>query len=301
MGHRTNAPRRSTISQADLEAVLWRHRLKFRADYIKDDTPYWRRYILETLAADLSAEEKILNIVLCVHADGDTGENSRPCLDRIQALSGLTRPTIIKYLNSEDGPLAKKGWVLRTAKGSGRSPNAYAVTIPRQTIDELVALYGESSGKGSLPLDASSQAALPLAPHVAVNGFNHYESKKGRSGKNERRSGKAALPDLIDLKNSISAEPSKKSTKRRAGLPPGWEPSEEVAAWSLGEEIGASRAQLAEQANRFRDNALAEGKTFANPDAAFRNWMRRAREWGKLNSSSTAQGPLSGQYRGGRL
>ena len=160
----------------------------------------------------------MLNVVLIIHADGDTGENARPCLDRIQALSGLTRPTIVKHLRS------KKGWIEKTQTGVGRSPNIYALRIPQQTIDEIIALYSESSGKpdlplegqdashsgkAALPLDASSKEDLPLEPPVVVNGFNHYEIGKGRSGENEARSGKATLPYLLDTKQN------RESTRRK--------------------------------------------------------------------------------------
>ena len=212
MGQRIKAPRCSTISSAELEDILWRHRFNFRADYIRDDTPFWKRYIFEILAANLNTEQKLLNIILCVHADGDTGENARPSLDRIQALSGLTRPTIVKHLNQGNH------WVVKTQTEAGRAPNTYSVVIPQQTIDELVALYSDRSERDS-PLRPSSKPDLPLADAVAVNGVNHYDTKTSRSGKNGHRSGKAALPDTIDTKHLERESNRRKSTKDRARGP----------------------------------------------------------------------------------
>jgi hypothetical protein len=301
MEQRIKAPRRSTISPAELEAVLWRHRLKFRADYIRDDTPFWKRYIFEILAANLSTEQKLLNIVLCVHADGDTGENARPCLDRIQALSGLTRPTIVKHLNPENQ------WVVKTQTGAGRATNTYSIVIPQQTIDEIVALYGESSGKAALPLQPSGKRALPLADAVAVNGVNHYGAEAPRSGKNGRRSGKAALPDTIYTENlSKEREPKKKREGSSKGtflpkeltLPPHWRDKARAS--------GLAEACINPLAKKFHRHYTSKNvphykKQFLDWDEKWEEWVERELEKRPsytLSSRSSWHVPDDGMDRG---
>jgi hypothetical protein len=295
MGHKIDAPRRSTISQAELELVLWKHRLKFRADYIRQDAPFWKRHLLETLASDLCTEEKVLNIVLCIHADSGTGENARPCLDRIQALTGLTRPTIIKYLNSEDASLVKMGWIAKTATGAGRSPNTYAVIIPQRTIDELIAKFGAASGKAALPLQASGQPALPLEPPVVVNGAYHYEAGKARSGKNGRRSGKRGLPDTIDTISLTERASSKNRSRERTRLPDGWVLPQEYRTY----------ASSTHQLNDWQIDYIARGfyRYWTGPDAKGQglkaDWFRTWQNWID-DKVARREVPSDAQARNGR-
>lgn len=301
MGQRIKAPRCSTISSAELEDILWRHRFNFRADYIRDDTPFWKRYIFEILAANLNTEQKLLNIILCVHADGDTGENARPSLDRIQALSGLTRPTIVKHLNQGNH------WVVKTQTGAGRAPNTYSVVIPQQTIDELVALYSDRSGKRDLPLRPSSKPDLPLADAVAVNGVNHYDTKTSRSGKNGHRSGKAALPDTIDTKISLKREQPKKKhegSSKGTFLPKEWElpPSWRDKAKTM----GLAETRINPLAKKFHRHYTSKNvpyfkKQFLDWDEKWEEWVERELEKSpsyNLSSRSSWHVPNDGMDRG---
>ncbi|MBW3088805.1 hypothetical protein KIH77_08725 [Bifidobacterium sp. 82T24] len=52
-----------------------------------------------------------------------------------------------------------------------------------------------------------------------------------------------------------------------------WKPNPD--AQQLADECGLD---LQREADKFRDRCLAEGKTPKNPDAAFRNWLRRGKE-----------------------
>ena len=50
-------------------------------------------------------------------------------------------------------------------------------------------------------------------------------------------------------------------------------------------KIGATRVQIDDQLDRFKDHAAANARKQANWDASFKNWMRKAKDFGKCRSA----------------
>jgi hypothetical protein len=55
--------------------------------------------------------------------------------------------------------------------------------------------------------------------------------------------------------------------------------------------MGATQAQLAEQLDAFRDHARAHARKQADWDSAFKNWLRKAKEFGTLGRGSNRRSP----------
>jgi biotin operon repressor len=287
----TAAPRRSNISKADLEAVFWRHRLKFRENYLRADTPFWKHYVLEILATDRSCEEKVIGIVLALHADENSGENAYPSIDRIGALTSLSRKTVIKYVAT----LRKDGWVTEE-KGKGRASNSYTVTIPQKTIDELVEKFGAArngnvearSGGAHPPLDdRSGGGRTPQTNGVVVEDVHH----KSRSGGNRDRSGGGRTPDLRDTISLKESALHKKRAKTR--LPDDWTLPPEYRAYAATTH-GLTDRQIDGIAIRFHrywtgDDAKGDGKKA--------DWLRTWQNW---VDDAVARGVPADPKRNGR-
>jgi hypothetical protein len=76
--------------------------------------------------------------------------------------------------------------------------------------------------------------------------------------------------------------PQKKSTKERASsLPSGWAPNQGHA-----EVATEERVDLEREATKFRDHAASEGRRQLDWDAAFRNWLRKARDFQRPSQQS---------------
>lgn len=92
-----------------------------------------------------------------------------------------------------------------------------------------------------------------------------------------------------EIERDASATPPPKAkrvrtSKPKTSLPADWipRPDERAEAASLGVNCDAEAA-------RFRDYQAANGKVYADHDAAFRNWLRNAQSFGQRNGSPVRQ------------
>jgi hypothetical protein len=84
--------------------------------------------------------------------------------------------------------------------------------------------------------------------------------------------------------------------KRKSLVPEGWEPTNELIA-SL-EAEGLQKEKILSEVPKFRDHHRSRGTLFRDFPAAFRNWMRNAKEWAaaKPDSGGAARKNGSGWY-----
>jgi hypothetical protein len=85
----------------------------------------------------------------------------------------------------------------------------------------------------------------------------------------------------IDREAAQSTAPSRSGpgSARGSRLPADWSPGDSLRVWAKGEGLDATGPELA----KFRDHWLAKAgrdATKADWDATYRNWLRRAREFG---------------------
>ena len=88
----------------------------------------WRRVILET--SDIPYQAKYLAVYLSTFMKG-THESAHPSLSRIEYETGMSRPTVLKYLKW----LVNEGWITMSknsfhTSGGEQQHNVYTLSFP---------------------------------------------------------------------------------------------------------------------------------------------------------------------------
>lgn len=80
------------------------------------------------------------------------------------------------------------------------------------------------------------------------------------------------IPDCLEGEQDAPAKP-----KRASQIPEYWLPTISETEWAYGE--GFDTADITRETERFRDHHRAKGNTFKDIGLAWKNWMRRSREY----------------------
>lgn len=112
-------------------------------------------------------------------------------------------------------------------------------------------------------------------------------------------------PGLSDSGASDTARAAPPKPKRATQMVEAWEPSAALESWAAG-ELGMRYEQINAETCKFRDYFIATGKPMKDWGAAWKNWMRRSREFaaraptGKDDARKAAFGNLAREmWRGG--
>lgn len=134
---------------------------------------------------------------------------------------------------------------------------------------------GRKGGKASKPASKSEATASGFASDM-------LEAKRNPEPD--------PVPEPKDL-TPPSGPPQKPKPRRNPAttLPDTWQPN------SQHRDLAASeRVDLHREATKFRDHAKEKDRRVADWDAAFRNWLRRAKEYGAANSGGNGARTPSG-------
>lgn len=126
-------------------------------------------------------------------------------------------------------------------------------------------------GKGDNDLhesDAEKVTETPLLVTDAVT-RNAGEERRGEERESRVTASRAVEPFRLDTDPQRAAKPARARQVKHA-LPTDWQPTIDLIA-----EAHALGIDPADQANRMRDWAAAEGAKKQDWNAAFRNWIRR--------------------------
>lgn len=174
----------SKLTREELEAAF---KERTRAQRITENTPFDLKWQWEVWLSDLSPNGKLVAFAVRIFAT-HTGAASRPSIESLAQLTGLSRPTVITQLKA-----IQKELLLTAERGKGRAASNYNLVIPDRTVAEIATVIDIRSGQPIRPLDdRSSQPVLPQNDSVAVKPLDHYD----RSSQIGDRSSKAALPDI---------------------------------------------------------------------------------------------------------
>lgn len=113
-----------------------------------------------------------------------------------------------------------------------------------------------------------------------ARGGNETPNERGHERHKKKEKKEKKRPSV-----STRAKPSSKRRSRATSYPDGFEPT--AKHHELAEEL---RVDVEAELSAFRDWCLAKGQTYKDWDAAFRNWIRRAHEFGRTKSSDPGQG-----------
>lgn len=192
-------------------------------------------------------------------------------------------------------------------------------SIPRQ----IVAMCGDDGTVAAKLVDAGLWDATEDG--WAVHDWDDYQSERakkaaagklggkasGESRRDAKQADEAPEPASREAETAASAEagptrpvptqpnptPEGKSErrKRRAPeepLPDGWAPDDTHRSLAVEQGVDCDH-----EAAKFRDHAAANDRRQRDWDAAFRTWLRRARDYGATNGNARASpGAKGGQY-----
>jgi hypothetical protein len=105
----------------------------------------------------------------------------------------------------------------------------------------------------------------------------------------------SGLSDCGVQGDSGADAPPKPKTKRATAMTDDWMPTEIDLAWAKGD--GFPMSQVIGETEKFRDHFKATGKPMKDWDAAWKNWMRRSREFGPARASPNGSNGLKPEER----
>lgn len=146
-----------------------------------------------------------------------------------------------------------------------------------------------SRTENRIPLDVDwiaskigANTPLDLRPLVSAGFISVYHhaseplSQDASTSLSFARSREAETEAETEQSTSARDDGGEDSTRSRAvKLPDGWEPNENHAEIATEEGVNLDR-----EAEQFRDHAKANGRTQRDWDASFRNWLRKAADFG---------------------
>lgn len=194
------------------------------------------------------------------------------------------------------GDLASWGWLRRQRVGKMKA-NVYQVLMDRE-FDPAIDLPSEQecfaetanhvtchTSKSELPAeqitlaDTANPIGTPFSNTVPNTVLGRASASSPANPEPKKRSGKVRGPS------------------RKTSLPDNWAPN--VTSYATASKLGLSPQETNHEADQFRNSALANGRTYADWDAAFRTWIGNSVKWraeraAKRPVSSAAGGKSSG-------
>lgn len=180
-----------------------------------------------------------------------------PGIDTITAESGRTERTVYRALDW----LESCGWIIRErGRGRGHRSN-YRLVIP---------------GK-----------VTAVAPLPAVKGADNDTIMVTAGIRFPGPKGGATVTEKVTLRSNAYKEGTEKGTgkrearKRATPTPESFAIVEELRSWAQSNDL--CDVDLKAETEKFLDHHRSKGSSFKDWTAAWRNWIRRAEEWGRSN------------------
>jgi hypothetical protein len=174
----------SKLTREELEAAF---KQRTRDQRITENTPFDLRWQWEVWLSDLTPNAKLVAFAVRIFAS-QTGGDSRPSIDSLVQLTGLSRQTVVTQLKA-----IQKELLLTAERGKGRASSTYTLVVPQRTIAEISTVIDIRSGLPVRPLDdRSSLPDRPQSDSVAV----HPLDQNDRSSLISDRSSLPIRPDI---------------------------------------------------------------------------------------------------------
>ncbi len=214
-------------------------------------------YFSDAKVCKLSVEAELLYIGLWCFADceGYLWDDS----DQIQMNVFPSRPHIkIGQLIEE---LLLVGLLKSVATTTGRS----ALLIPNLTKHQRIK---NESASFIAPLTCAVSGQIRTSPEQS--GFSAQEGK-GKEGKGREVEQNPLVGPPLPEQGTASAK------RRGSGIPTNWTPSETLTTWANAKH---PTVDLEAATEGFLNHAADKGRTTKSTDAAWRNWIIKAEDWG---------------------
>lgn len=185
----------------------------------------------------------------------------------VETLGILLRLRIIEY--QEDGSFRFSAWESRQYDKPSDRPEATAERKRRSR--EKAESHAPPSNKDDVSRDVTPGHAL----YTDTDTDTDTEQSRAE-GESERDSGANAPP--------------KPKVKRASQMTDDWQPATELYVWAAN-EVDMPASEVNRETFKFRDHFKATGKPMKDWDAAWKNWMRRSREFGPARASPNGHSP----------
>lgn len=174
----------SKLTRDELEAAF---KQRTRDQRIAENTPFDLRWQWEVWLSDLTPNGKLVAFAVRIFASS-TGSDSRPSIESLVQLTGLSRQTVVTQLKA-----IQKELLLTAERGKGRASSTYTLIVPERTIAEIATVIDIRSGLPVRPIeDRSSLPTRPQSDPVAVQPLDHND----RSSLIPDRSSLPVRPDI---------------------------------------------------------------------------------------------------------
>lgn len=178
------------------------------------------------------------------------------------------------------GELLERGLVRLYGEGLAVIPTfrRHQHVNPREAVSKLPAPDEDASERLR---DASARVGLASERVLDAQGGREGDGKELGGGR-ERES--------EDAESAGGAHP----------LPPDWKPEEDDLAWALAQRPDLTPVLLQAETERFRNHALANGRTAHRWGPNWRNWIQRAHrvpEPARIDTTGTVDRDCDGQWR----
>jgi hypothetical protein len=160
-----------------------------------------------------------------------------------------------------------------------------------QSLTEKRAEAGRKGGKKSGEARSKSQPDTPsdLQEHEA----NAKQNEANERSKSQANDEAGALPVPSPPSPTQPGQESARRKRRAPAtpLPDGWEPTDDHRQLAADQGVDCDH-----EAAKFADHAAANDRRQRDWDAAFRTWLRRARDYGATSSARASPGSRGAQY-----
>lgn len=186
-------------------------REKTRSQRIKENTPFDLRWQWEVWLSDLSPNGKLVAFAVRIFASS-SGEDSKPSIDALVHLTGLSRQTVVNQLKN-----LEKQLLIIAERSKGRGGNVYTLRIPERTIEELANVIDFENSLAARRL--SDENGQPAGLFQETNGLSAGPLKGGNSLIGDGNS----LADRRDITNitttqNLAREDQKPSSSKVAAI-----------------------------------------------------------------------------------
>lgn len=201
--------------------------------------------------ADLDPYERLVMLCLADHADDDG--RCYPAVSRLVARTGMKErgvQTVVKRLQA-------KGFIAIEANAGRRGANLYTII--------------------STPAPDAPPHGMHPAPHAPTPAPDAPHPRTPCGGTPAPGAPEPSLNHHRTVRN-------RQREARACALPSDWTPSDRNIEDA--EAGGFTAKETDHEARAFRDHHLAKGTRFKDWDAAWRNWLRRSRQFGGARQAS---------------
>jgi hypothetical protein len=239
-------------------------------------------WVYDHAPQDMSIGDMLVILRLAWHAD-QHGRGAYPTLADLSEKTKLCERQVRRVLRR----LEQRGLIAVQEASTRRRPTTY-------WFPGFAKKRGDIHDKSGGTLDASRGDIQSISTESGGTFTTMRGDIHDHEGGHSRQDYIRSEPSLTVIEPSVPPrDPPEPRTKRATAMTEEWEPSAELEKWAT-TELGMKYVDVNRETCKFRDHFIANGKPMKNWGAAWKNWMRRSREFSPTGASRASPVPASG-------